>query len=281
MDATKDYYAILGVLPSVDQEVLQAVYRTLAKKHHPDTGSGAGSDGASFIVIQEAYEILRNPASRRRYDELRKTRHEHAGRFDQASESQTSDESRPDDIDEAWEIIREYEHGVASEEQRLNLLSPSLALVFRSIMMTSRDFRAASKVANKLEVEFLSTYFGDDKEIQAFARRLLAPGRGRARRDAARELNRVIRALRNPSDPDAVIRRITEKYGLHDVAPSARKRIPNTRDGWSMVIKAAEARGWRYSGGLFSVKFFNEAANRWISPNSPEDAWTQMGLDDR
>ena len=36
MDTTKDYYAILGVLPSAELETIQAVYRALSKKYHPD-----------------------------------------------------------------------------------------------------------------------------------------------------------------------------------------------------------------------------------------------------
>jgi len=37
MDLNKDYYAILGIIPSADKETIKAVYRLLSKKYHPDT----------------------------------------------------------------------------------------------------------------------------------------------------------------------------------------------------------------------------------------------------
>lgn len=285
MDASKDYYAILGVLPSVDAAVLQAVYRALAKKYHPDAahgaGHGAGPDTAAFIELQEAYNVLRDPLSRRRYDELRQARHEHAGRFDQASDSCAPEENAAEDQDEAWEIIREYEPIVASEERRLRKLSASLALVFRSSIMNSRDFRSAELIAEKLEEEFLSTYFGDSVEIQEFARRLLSLDDNIKGRDAARELNRVIRTLQNPSDPEVVMRRISQKFGLEAGPPKPIRPLPDNKSGWNTVIKAAASMGWQYSGGGLTARprFSNAKLKVWFTPRTPDEAWDQMGLD--
>lgn len=285
MDPSKDYYAILGVLPSVDDAVLQAVYRALAKKYHPDVAVEPGSGSRLFIEIQEAYEILKNPVTRSRYDELRQGQHEQAGRFDQASDDQAPEGSTSDDTDDAWTIIREYEPRVAWEENRLRHLSESLALIFRTILIRNRDFKSAPRISSQLEEEFLSTYFGDSKKIQDFARFLLTSGKSKIKRDAARELNRVIRALRNPSDPDGVIRRINEKFGLHEVkapaqtARTTRAQIPNTRDGWETVTKIAEMRGWRCTVGLFSVTYVNEAAKLKVKAATPEEAWIKMGFD--
>ena len=41
MDTEKDYYAVLGVLPSIDDIALTAVYRALLKKYHPDVSNGS------------------------------------------------------------------------------------------------------------------------------------------------------------------------------------------------------------------------------------------------
>ncbi|MFT7572358.1 MAG: curved DNA-binding protein CbpA, partial [Paracoccaceae bacterium] len=36
----EDYYAVLGVLPSIEQTALAAVYKALIRKYHPDVYSG-------------------------------------------------------------------------------------------------------------------------------------------------------------------------------------------------------------------------------------------------
>ena len=44
MPQPKDYYAVLGVLPSIEQTALTAVYRALLKKYHPDVYRGIKED---------------------------------------------------------------------------------------------------------------------------------------------------------------------------------------------------------------------------------------------
>ncbi|MGG5890701.1 DnaJ domain-containing protein [Falsiroseomonas sp. HC035] len=273
MIVDKDYYAVLGVLPSVDAPVLQVVYHALVKKHHPD----AGGSTSKFLEIQEAYEALRDPKKRANYDQLWTARQEQAGHYDQASESAPASTTNEDLDDEAWEIVREYEPAVILIEQKLHRLSPDISFLFRVIILTNRDFKNAEKIGGLLEDEFIQRYFGDNKTIQIFARSLLSPATGSARRDAARELNRVIRALRNPSDPKSVIRRICDKFGLYQAGEAPRRNLPNTPQGWKIVIAAAEASGWRYKG-IFSPKFVNKATGETIAPRTPQDAWIQMGL---
>lgn len=70
MTGFPDHYAALGIDPGADQEVITAAYRALAKKYHPDTGATAGTASQQrFEEVQQAYEVLRSPDSRRRYDE--------------------------------------------------------------------------------------------------------------------------------------------------------------------------------------------------------------------
>lgn len=70
MTAFPDHYAALGIDPTADQEVIAAAYRALAKKYHPDTGATKGTASAErFAEIQQAYEVLGSPESRKRYDQ--------------------------------------------------------------------------------------------------------------------------------------------------------------------------------------------------------------------
>jgi len=71
VDSEKDYYAILDVSPAAGQKEIQTAHRRLARKYHPDTGRG---DAEAFRLMQQAYEVLSNPALRRAYDRQRQSR---------------------------------------------------------------------------------------------------------------------------------------------------------------------------------------------------------------
>ena len=59
MDSEKDYYAALGVLPSIDDVALAAVYRALLKKYHPDvSGEPKAEAEKRSKEINEAYERM-------------------------------------------------------------------------------------------------------------------------------------------------------------------------------------------------------------------------------
>ena len=63
----KDYYEILQVSPDAEQEVVEAAYRRLARKYHPDVNRGpAAAD--RMRELNEAYEVLGQPARRAEYD---------------------------------------------------------------------------------------------------------------------------------------------------------------------------------------------------------------------
>ncbi len=61
----KNYYELLQVPPSASAEEIQAAWRQLAKKLHPDRGG----DGTLFSMVQQAYETLQDAAKRRAYDQ--------------------------------------------------------------------------------------------------------------------------------------------------------------------------------------------------------------------
>jgi DnaJ-class molecular chaperone len=66
----KDYYATLGVSKTATDKELKQAFRKLARKHHPDVNPGDKKAEARFKEINEAYEVLGDPAKRKRYDEL-------------------------------------------------------------------------------------------------------------------------------------------------------------------------------------------------------------------
>src|SRR5262245_13300392 len=70
----KDYYEILGVDRRADGEEIKKAYRKLAFDYHPDRNLGDPEAEQRFKEAAEAYEVLRDPDKRGRYD-----RYGHAG----------------------------------------------------------------------------------------------------------------------------------------------------------------------------------------------------------
>jgi curved DNA-binding protein len=65
--AAGDYYAVLGVSRGASADEIQAAYRKLARKHHPDVAKEASS-AETFKKVNEAYEVLKDPKKRELYD---------------------------------------------------------------------------------------------------------------------------------------------------------------------------------------------------------------------
>jgi curved DNA-binding protein len=65
----KDYYKILGVERTADQESVKKAFRRMAAKYHPDRNKDAGAEDR-FKELNEAYEVLGDGDKRARYDQL-------------------------------------------------------------------------------------------------------------------------------------------------------------------------------------------------------------------
>jgi len=66
----RDYYETLGVPRTATQAEIKKAFRKLARQHHPDVKPGDAAAEARFKAVNEAHEVLSDPAKRKRYDEL-------------------------------------------------------------------------------------------------------------------------------------------------------------------------------------------------------------------
>ncbi len=276
MDGSKNYYAILGVLPSAEPVVIRAAYRALALRYHPDTWVGDQTHAERKMrELNEAYEVLSNEASRRQYDGSRQKRgfEEYEFENDQTQEA-FKDSAYANSSD--WAVAVEYFPALATLYSRLRATSARLAFAFQATMLERKQFERSNEVAAELENNFLQTYFGSNPQILAYARQLIAKNA----KPAAKELNRAVSVLGTNIDPDLVIGRIQDKFfgveiAAHDLAELVARLVDrrHVADAIALVkkvngsVRYNDKHGWLVPKIEITVACMNEVAR---FPTEPE-----------
>jgi DnaJ-domain-containing protein 1 len=66
----QNYYEILNIKQNATQNQIKKMFRRLSLAYHPDKKEDTGVDGdQKFRMVVEAYEILKDPIKRKKYDE--------------------------------------------------------------------------------------------------------------------------------------------------------------------------------------------------------------------
>jgi curved DNA-binding protein CbpA len=88
-----DYYEVLQLSPNATAETIERVYRLLAKRYHPDNQATGNVD--QFALVQQAYEILSDPARRAQFDVRHdEERNEQVKIFDRSSAAEGPEHDR-------------------------------------------------------------------------------------------------------------------------------------------------------------------------------------------
>ena len=70
MTEYKDYYEILGVARTATPEEIRSAFRKKAREYHPDVAKDKVQGAEKFKEVNEAYEVLSDPAKRAKYDQM-------------------------------------------------------------------------------------------------------------------------------------------------------------------------------------------------------------------
>ena len=206
MDISKDYYATLGVLPSAEDYIVQAAYKALCKRFHPDVYKGADAH-ERMAAINEAYEVLGDSSKRAEYDRRRGETTSDDSDFFNDDFEQGKEGVDPSDSD--WEFAVSYYPELVTLFKRLRKISSRLAFSFRAYLLQEKEYEKARDVADLMERNFLNQFFGSNAVTHAFARELIEDGR----KDVLRELNKSVKILGSGS-AIKIVDSLREKFNI-------------------------------------------------------------------
>ena len=196
MSDTIDYYAILGVLPSIEQAALSAVYKALIKKYHPDVYPGDKAEAERISrQLNAAYEVLGDEKKRAEYDKERESDGNGSGDYEQETYSRDSTQAGYDNKIENWDYATEFYPDAEKFRIELNKYSPELSLTYQIILLEHKAFSSAAKYALGIKEEFLKRYFGSNRKVHEFVELAIQQNR----RDVALEVNKAVKILGSPS----------------------------------------------------------------------------------
>lgn len=136
----RDYYEVLGIDKNANEDEIKRSYRKMAKKHHPDLNPDDHESEVKFKEVNEAYEILRDPEKRSRYD-----RFGHAGVDPQAG---GYNQGFGGDFGDIFDIFDIFGSGFGGSSSR------------------RRGPTKGADIRYDLNLEFKEAVFGVEKEIQ-------------------------------------------------------------------------------------------------------------------
>ena len=110
MDFDKDYYAILGVLPTAESVVIRAAYKAMLKVYHPDKFKGSKAEAHTKTVeLNEAHSILSNQISRSEYDLFRGNIKDKTYTYKESKQPKDDYQSESYALEKDWAIAIKYQ----------------------------------------------------------------------------------------------------------------------------------------------------------------------------
>jgi len=230
MDKNKDYYAILGVHPTAEIAVIEAAYKALAKRYHPDVSQDNPEEALRRMQeINEAHEILSDTTKRKKYDDLKGSGTQGAEDF---FKGEGDKEPKYDPLEEDWKVALEYYPELEEYLKKLRRISWKLGFGYKAYIVETKNYEIGAKLYTQMYEEFVKRYFGNNNSIIEFADALLRSNRRSNKKQALKELNKVVRVLgvdKSFKKTDEVISKIEKKFELEYSDPKNVRRMKEKR----------------------------------------------------
>jgi curved DNA-binding protein CbpA len=205
----KDYYLVLGVQRSAEDIVIKHAYKVLAQKYHPDRVPDSDKESATqkMMEINEAKDVLLDPAKRNRYDkaydEQKVDRQSFGAEFNE--QEQFSESSLKDDD---WNTAVSYYPDLKKIIKELSLISTNLTNLYKNYMLESKQYKQRHKIREDIENDYLIRFYGDDKKIRLYVKKLLLKNF----KHAAIAINKDILVMGNSITYRQIYPRIEKKF---------------------------------------------------------------------
>ena len=231
MDSNKDYYAILGVHPTAEKAVIDAAYKALSKRYHPDMNQDNPDEAKRRMQdINEAYEVLSDTGKKEKYEKVNSGNTYNGDDF---FRERSETEPQYDPLEEDWLVAKEYYPDLEKIDNLLKIISWKLAFTFRSYVLDNKKFKNAQQIADEIEIKFLERYFGNNPKIIKLAKLLIHQNK----KEVAKELNKTICVIgiskeTNEEDLDEFLNKFRDKNNINDffdigICKNCGKSTPN------------------------------------------------------
>ena len=160
--------------------------------------------------INEAHEVLSNTTKRKEYDDLKGSGTQEAGDFFRGEEDV---EPEYDPLDEDWKVALEYYPELEQYLNKLRRISWKLGYGFKAYIVDTKNYENGAKIYTQMYEEFIERYFGENKAINEYAKKLIFL----KEKKALAELNKVVRILgvnKSFEKTEEVIFKIEKRFNL-------------------------------------------------------------------
>ena len=113
LDATLDYYFVLGIKRGASHDEVKRAYRKAVFRYHPDRNPGDIEAAGKFKQVLDAYEVLSDAGRRANYDQVTRS----AESTDSAQEEPGEEESQPFEFDPSngFRFTRDFKYKAEPE----------------------------------------------------------------------------------------------------------------------------------------------------------------------
>jgi curved DNA-binding protein len=156
MEQYKDYYKVMGLEKTASPEEIKRSYRKLARKYHPDVSKEPNAE-EHFKELGEAYEVLKDPEKRAKYDQYGEYWKSQGQRAEQGFHSQQAGGQRYQHFEES---------DMAGFEDFINSIFGQRQAQYQHRHQRPSHVNQGQDIHAKLTIDLDDSYHGTEKTLQ-------------------------------------------------------------------------------------------------------------------